>query len=120
MSQAPAPPSLDSDVQTIASRQKSLLVCILIYLLTIVGQFVVPAEVRPLLAVGVLVVGLVAMVFVFLLATKLYGIGIGILLGLLTLIPLVGLIILLAVNARATHTLRRNGIEVGLLGAKMP
>lgn len=33
-------------------------------------------------------------------------------------IPLVGLIVLLVVNQRATNTLKANGVSVGLLGAK--
>jgi len=60
------------------------------------------------------------MVFVFLLATKLYGTALGVLLGILTIIPLVGLIILLIVNAKAIKILRAAGIDVGLLGAKHP
>ncbi|MFG0243407.1 MAG: hypothetical protein ACF8R9_11545 [Phycisphaerales bacterium JB054] len=34
------------------------------------------------------------------------------------LIPLVGLIVLLVVNQRATDTLKANGVSVGLLGAR--
>jgi hypothetical protein len=40
-------------------------------------------------------------------------------LGILTLIPLVGLIVLLIVNGKATNLLREDGIHVGLLGARM-
>jgi len=57
-----------------------------------------------------------AAVFVFLLAVKLYE-GLGVALGVLTLIPLVGLIVLLVVNQKATGTLQANGYKVGFLGA---
>lgn len=60
---------------------------------------------------------IVATVFVFLLSIKVYGTGLGIVLGVLTLIPCVGLIVLLVVNGKATSVLSRNGIRVGLLGA---
>ena len=51
---------------------------------------------------------------------QLYGKSPGIVFGILTLVPLVGLIVLLVVNAKATSVLRENGLEVGLLGAKVP
>jgi hypothetical protein len=70
--------------------------------------------------VGVVVLLLVAgTTLVFLLAIKVYGTRVGILLGILTLIPLVSLIVLLRVNAKATSVLRQNGIKVGLLGADL-
>ena len=59
-----------------------------------------------------------ASVFVFLLATKVYSTGVGIAMGILTLIPCLGFIALLIINAKATSTLNLNGVRVGLLGAK--
>ena len=54
----------------------------------------------------------------FSLATvKVYGTGLGIFLGILCLVPLIGLIVLLAVNGKETRVLKQNGIKVGLLGA---
>ncbi len=106
------------NIREIAMRQKAVLICILIYLVAVVAQFALPPELRLFLGLGVLVVIVVATVFVFLLATKLYGTGLGIVLGILTLIPLLGLLVLLIVNAKATSTLREHGIKVGLLGAK--
>jgi hypothetical protein len=43
----------------------------------------------------------------------------GVVLGILTLIPCVGLIVLLIINSKATGILKKNGVRVGLLGAKM-
>jgi hypothetical protein len=40
-------------------------------------------------------------------------------LGILTLVPLLGLIILLIVNQRATGVLQAKGYRVGLLGASL-
>lgn len=106
-----------NDLRTIATYQKGVLVCILIYIIAIVAQIFVPAEARWFFGVGVLVLGLVGTVFVFLLATQAYGTGVGILLGILTLVPCIGLIVLLVVNGKATSILKQNGIRVGLLGA---
>lgn len=110
---------LREDVRSVAVYQKGILVCILIYLVAVFLQLAVPPEVRIILALGVLCVGLVATVFVFLLATKVYSTGLGILLGLLTLVPCLGLLVLLIINAKATGILRQNGLKVGLLGANL-
>lgn len=63
----------------------------MIYLSAVGGQFLIPPEMRLFLGIAILIVGVVATVFVFQLATKLYGVGIGILLGILTLIQLIGI-----------------------------
>ena len=62
---------------------------------------------------------LVGMVFVFLLASRVYGGGIGIIFDLLTLLPCFGLLVSLPVNGRATAILGQNGHHVGLLGANL-
>ncbi len=102
-----------------AQYQKGILVCILAYLMAVLSQFALPVEVRLFLALGVVAVGIAGMIFVFLLAARVYGIGLGILLDILALIPCIGLIVLLVVNGRATAILRQNGIKVGLLGADL-
>jgi hypothetical protein len=84
-----------------------------------IGQFAVPAELGFIIGLGVLVVGLVGTVFVFLLAIKVYNTGVGVLLGILTLVPCIGLFVLLVVNGKATGVLKQNGIKVGLLGANL-
>ena len=60
---------------------------------------------------------LVSLACVFMLATKLYGTAVGIVLGLLMLLPCIGLITLLIVNQKATSILKSHGIHVGLFGA---
>ena len=56
--------------------------------------------------------------FVFLLAVEVQGTGLGIVFGILTFIPCLGLIILLIVN-HATSMLQTNRVRVGLMGANM-
>jgi len=107
------------DLRSVAVYQKGILVCILIYLIAVIVQFALPVELQLFIALGVLALGITATVFVFLLATKVYSMGIGVLLGILTLIPCIGLIVLLIVNGKATGILKQNGIKVGLLGADL-
>ncbi len=107
------------DLRSVAMYQKGILVCILIYLVAVFSQFAIPAEFRMLLGIGILVVGLAGTVFVFLLAMKVYNAILGIVLGILTLIPCVGLLVLLMVNGKATTILKQNGIKVGLMGANL-
>lgn len=107
------------DLRRVAFYQKGILICILIYLGAVFGQFALPQDVRLLLGLAVLGVGLTGAAFSFLLAMKTYGTGLGILLGILCLVPLLGLLILLMINGKATTVLRQNGIKVGLLGANL-
>src|SRR5262249_41671399 len=131
------PVNLRGDLRTIAVRQKAIMYCILGYLLVGIANVFVRASASPpsspsslpsVPAVPALLSGILALlmvgatitaaVFVFMLAIALYDTGIGILLGILTLVPLVGLIVLLIINSKATNALRQYGIKVGLMGAK--
>jgi len=107
------------DLYSIAVNQKVILVCIFLYLLVVIVQFAVPSEVRIFLAIGVFGIGIVATVFVFLLALKVWGTGMGIVLAILTLIPCIGLIALVVINQQASGILTNHGYEVGLLGASL-
>ena len=107
------------DLRAVAKYQKGILICILIYLAAVVGQFALPIEVRLFLALGVIVVAITGAVFVFLLAIKVYGPGLGTLLGILSLVPFFGLFVLLIVNGKATKILRQNGVKVGFIGANL-
>ncbi len=129
MTQAPKPsesaPILsyaqtEEGIREIATRQRALILCILLYLVAVAAQFFVPPQLQLVFDFGVLGIIVVSTVFVFLLCTKLYGVGIGILLGFLTLVPCAGLVTLLIVNAKATAILRKAGLKVGLLGASVP
>jgi hypothetical protein len=111
------------DVRAVAVYQKGILVCISAYLLLLLGQIVahVVMPAPPLLPVALLqlAAGLAGMVFVFLLSTKVFGIVLGILLGILTVVPCLGLLVLLIINGKATSVLRQNGHRVGLMGARL-
>ncbi len=107
------------DLASVAKYQKGILVCILAYFALVACQFALPPELRLILVLGASALGITSTVFVFLLAIKVYGTGAGIVLGILTLVPCVGLIVLLLVNGKATAILKENGIRVGLLGANL-
>lgn len=104
-------------LRSVARSQKGILFCILIYLIAMFGVFWLPNEMLSVISVIVLLVGIVGALFVFMLAIKLYGAVLGIMLGVLSLVPLAGLLILSIVNGKATGVLRKNGVKVGLLGA---
>jgi hypothetical protein len=110
---------MQADVRAVAVYQKGILICILVYLLAVIGQFAVPPEMRLILGLVVIAAGLAGLVFVFLLSTKVYSTAVGILLAILTLVPCLGLLVLLTVNGKATTILRQNGHKVGLLGARL-
>ena len=109
-----------NDIRQIAIRQKAIQFCILGYFVfgLMAMLRVVPFPLSALVGLGALASIITGAVFVWMLAIALYNTATGIILGLLTLIPLVGLIILLIVNGKATNVLRQHGIQVGLMGAK--
>ena len=117
----PLPATAGPDLRAIALRQKAVMYCILAYAVLVLTRFLVPAglpvAVVLLLALATLAVTLAAAVYVFMLAMSLYNTAAGVTLGILTLVPLVGLIVLLIINSKATNVLREHGIKVGLMGA---
>ena len=127
MSQPPLPPSTLNyatpqaagiNLRVVAIRQKAIMYCILAYIASFVATFMVPPELQLVLWLVCMAASVAAAVFVFMLAIALFSPGVGVVLGILTLIPVIGLIILLIVNGKATNVLRAHGISVGLMGAK--
>lgn len=117
------------ELRSIAFSQKGLIYCILATVtlyIAIVALLITAPPNRPAsltwaqisIGLGLVAAGVTATFFVFSLATRTYGVGGGILLGLLTMIPGVGLILLLIINSKATSLLNLNGVRVGLLGAR--
>lgn len=109
------------DLRKVATYQKGILVCILLYFVAVISNLVLPENAALGIALLLLLVGvgLASMVFIFLLAMKVYSTALGVVLGIGALFPLIGLIILLMVNGKATRILKENGIHVGLLGANV-
>lgn len=120
------------ELYKVARYQRGVLICllaqILIYVSSVVlqaaqprGQVVADDAAPPvlslLLAVALIAISLAGVVFVFLLAINVYSTFVGVLLGILSFIPCIGLLVLVMVNGKATSILRRNNIPVGFLGA---
>ncbi len=114
-----ATPSIDHRLYDIAARQKAIIYCILLQLIVIVGRFIAPPEIAVGLAVVGLIVQITAVVFIFRLAIVLQGTGMGIFLGILGLIPIIGLLVLLYLSSQATKRLKELNIKVGLMGADL-
>jgi hypothetical protein len=112
------------DLRAVAVSQKAILGCILVYFLCIAVQIVLSqyregAQYSFYIAIIALVVVLVGMVSVVRLAIRVYSVTSGIILGIGTLIPCIGLLILLMINGKATKILKENGHRVGFLGADL-
>ena len=107
------------DLREVAQYQKCILVCILINLIAILGQFVLPPDLRIIIWVGMLAVSLSGALFVFILALKIYNTAAGVIFAIWAIVPCIGLIALVIVNERATSILKDNGVRVGLLGANL-
>ncbi|MDA7915595.1 hypothetical protein N9B98_04955 [bacterium] len=60
-----------------------------------------------------------SLTYTVMLATQIYGTGVAILMGVLAIVPCVGLLPLLIINGKATSILRSNSIKVGLFGANI-
>lgn len=111
-------------VRKVANYQRAIIFCILANLGIYIAMMALQAnQANPLLGLVFslifFAVGITQLVFIVMLAIEVYSLPAGILLGILSLIPCVGLIILLVVNQKATKTLQDNGIRVGLMGADM-
>ena len=113
------PGAMRARLPEIAKHQRGVMLCILWYLALIVASLAVPAGGKRLISIALLVVVILSAVYVFMLAVTIYGSGMGMLLGALTLIPLAGLVALLIINAKATGILRQFGVHVGLMGANV-
>jgi hypothetical protein len=109
------------ELRSVALDQKILLLCILFEIVAVVFTRLValPSAATMAILVLYLIVLIVGVVVVFRLALKMYSTGVGILMGILALIPCLGLLILFIVNQKATMTLARNGVTVGFLGANL-
>jgi hypothetical protein len=106
------------ELKRVAVYQKCFLLCTLLFFLLAVGTGMVPSEFEHVFDFLMLSVVLVGAAFVFLLSIKLFGFPLGILFGLASLVPLVGLFVLVGINVKASHVLRENGVKVRLFGGK--
>jgi hypothetical protein len=103
----------------IALLQRIIIGGIGVYIVAVIARLLISPTLVLMLLLIVVPVLLCVTVALWMLAIKLYGLGRGIALGVVSLIPIVSLIILVVVNGRATETLQQHGIKVGLLDARV-
>lgn len=110
---------LRSDLRDVAVAQKGVLICMLVQVMLLIVSFAAPADVKSIIPFVLIAVGLVGVVFVFMLTIKVYNVFLGILFCFAALMPCLGLLVLFMVNSRATSILQANGIHVGFMGADL-
>lgn len=119
-----------ADLRRVAIYQKGLIYSIaviaLLHAVLVIVPFLQTSPPNLLLALVTVATSLILLVslivgtaFVFLLSLKVYRVIWGIVMGLCSLVPCLGLLALLTVNQKATDVLRANGIKVGLFGARL-
>lgn len=106
-------------IRHVAGYQRSVLLCILLQICIAVLKFSLLKE-QPYVALGLFIpVAILGLLFVDKLATILFGRQKAIAMSILVLIPLVGLVVMLIINGKATKILQAAGIPVGLMGADL-
>jgi predicted RNA-binding Zn-ribbon protein involved in translation (DUF1610 family) len=115
-------------MKSIASAQRNLIICILLQIVLYIALLIFGRDQKPEAGMALLIIcifaamlgaGVAGTVYAFMLAIKIHNTTAGVIIGLLTLVPCIGLLVLLAINNSATRLLRDNGYRVGFLGADM-
>jgi hypothetical protein len=116
-----------ADLRQVALSQRVLIACLLGHLLLwlgFIGLFVIgrdatedTSEWQIVVFFLSVVLGIVSGVFNCLVEVKLSGAVVGVFVAILSVVPCLGLFIILIVNTRATSALQSNGVRVGFLGA---
>ena len=105
-------------VRDVAARQKAVIYCILANIALAVIGFGVPPQLKVFMLLPYLALVVVEAICFYRLASKFFHPVMAVLMMIVLVIPLIGLLVLLTVNGRATKLLQQNGVKVGLLGAK--
>jgi hypothetical protein len=110
-------------VRKVANYQRAIIFCLLANIGFWITSISLQGQANPALTTILMIVffavGLAQLVFIVLLATEVYNVAIGVVLGLFSFFPCLGLLILLMVNQKSTKTLQANGVRVGFLGADL-
>ena len=105
---------VDSDIEAIAGGQKLVIYAILVYFLAVASQAAIGqlALLIALVSLGLSIAGIIKLS-----AGMKFSTATQIICVVLMFVPLVGLIMLLVLNSKATTRLRAAGYRVGLFGA---
>jgi hypothetical protein len=107
------------DLRKVALYQRIVLICIACSFAIFPCHYLAPPAAEVLVLFCSIAISVVDSIFVFRLAFELCGTAGGVILGVLTLIPCFGYLMLLVVEGQATRILRANGYRVGLFGASL-
>jgi len=105
------------EVLRVAKRQKILLFVFLSYLLLVVANTFLPPELQAVVGFAVIGLALAIIIFTGALSWLVYGKLMTVVFVVLSIVPLVNMLVVLAVNARATKKIKESGIKVGFMGA---
>jgi predicted RNA-binding Zn-ribbon protein involved in translation (DUF1610 family) len=117
-----------SELKPIAQFQKAMMICLSIQLLAFLAAGVIGATGGPhrgmqppvvILSLAFWIAHIAGAVLAIILASRLFSVLATVFLGLLAVIPCIGIIGLFVVNSSATTQLKLNDINVGFLGADL-
>jgi hypothetical protein len=108
-----------AELRQIAIAQKGIIFVILLQIIFYIATLLSPPPYKTYLALATLATGLPGIVFMFMLAMKLYSTVTGILLCILMFLPCISLIVLWRMSEKATKVLQEAGFHVGFLGANL-
>lgn len=106
-------------LRAVARYQKNVLLCILANVGNIVLAMALPKALMAVVVLGSLAVWVASVVCIVFLAKTVYNLAFAIFCALCSFVPLLGLVMLVVVNGRATRILRKAGLKVGLLGVDL-
>ena len=111
------------DLRKVANYQKVIWICAIVYLAVTICYWAIPGKSADLI-LGILmpVLGIPGGIFTIIFAAKLRNIVLMIFLiivGLCAFCPVVGFFPLMIASAIGAYILKKNGIRVGILGARM-
>lgn len=113
-------------VLTVANRQRSLLLTFAAYMITIgvstalnANQPINSVYYSTILGILLIILMLAVIVFTFRLVSQVYGIIFGIIMILLSVVPIINLLVILAASSRASKLIKKNGFKIGIAGANI-
>jgi len=106
-------------LRKIAVAQKGIITVILLQFACYAATAVLPPPLKVYPAIGTLALAVVSLYFIASLALSVYSTALGIFFAILSLIPCINLLVLVATNAKATRVLRDAGYRVGFLGVEL-
>lgn len=107
------------NILVVAKRQKALLIVFLVYFFIAGFSGSVSSEIKPLLQLTALPLMLLVVIFTARLTLRLYGKFGAIMMIILSIIPLINLLVVLAANSRANKIIKNGGFRVGFVGASI-